>query len=70
MLGADVANGAKPSRQTRAKRLVKVGARMVQLNLARAAGISTARFFKAANEPAALYATDVSGISNTDEPLG
>ena len=65
-LGVDVASGAKPSKQTRAKRLGKVRGRTVKLRIARAAGVSAARFFKAANEPAALYATDVNGISNTD----
>ena len=66
LLGADFASGAKPSRLTRAKRLCKVRGRTVKLRIARAAGVSTARFFKAADEPAALHATDIHGIPNTD----
>ena len=58
LLGVDFAGAGKPGRATRNKRLAKVKGRIVKLKIARAAGVTTARFFKAANEPAALYATE------------
>ena len=54
LLGVEFAGGGKPGRTTWAKLLAKGKGRAVKLRIARAAGITTARFSKTANETAAL----------------
>ena len=61
-LGIDFAFGAKSAEPTRQQRINKVKQRGIKLETIRSAGISTARFYKTANEPAGMYGVGVYGI--------